>query len=153
MNKRGFTLVELVITILVIGVLAVTVTPRFLGSDAEDAIALRDRVLQFTRNMQLRAMQNVNDTSCVKISATTIAPPASHDCAQALSTSFDADQVISSAGTDYTFVTSDQNSDAFSQIQFNNLGQPTNIACAGTCRITVGSFAVCLEQEGAVYAC
>lgn len=153
MKKRGFTLVELIITILVIGVLAVTVTPRFLGSDLEEAISLRDRVLQFTRNMQLRAMQNVNDPSCVKITATAVAPPASHDCSQALSTNFDADQVISSAGTDFSFVTTDENNATFSQIQFNNLGQPTNIACSGTCRISVGSFAVCLEQEGAIYAC
>lgn len=153
MKQSGFTLVELVITILVIGVLAVTVTPRFLGNDTEVAIVLRDRTLQFTRNMQLRAMQNVNDASCVKITPTTIAPPLSHDCTQALSVDFDTDQVISSDGTDYNFVTSDQNGDAFAQIQFNNVGQPTNIACMGICRITVDAFAVCLEQEGAIYAC
>ena len=62
MKKLGFTLVELIITILVIGVLAATVAPRFLGNDSEEATALRDRTLQVVRNVQLRAMQNVNDT-------------------------------------------------------------------------------------------
>ena len=74
MKKLGFTLVELIITILVIGVLAATVAPRFLGNDSEEATALRDRTLQVVRNVQLRAMQNVNDTSCVKITPSTIAP-------------------------------------------------------------------------------
>ncbi|MBC6986534.1 prepilin-type N-terminal cleavage/methylation domain-containing protein, partial [Alteromonas sp. BZK5] len=63
MKKTGFTLVELIITILVIGVLAVTAAPRFLGNDTEEAIALRDRTLQVVRNMQFRAMQNVQNTS------------------------------------------------------------------------------------------
>ena len=117
-KKTGFTLVELIITILVIGVLAVTAAPRFLGNDTEEAIALRDRTLQVVRNMQFRAMQNVQDTSCVKITATIIAPPAGHDCTNALSTAFDADQVVDASSTDFTFQTADENGDSFSQIQF-----------------------------------
>ena len=112
MKKTGFTLVELIITILVIGVLAVTAAPRFLGNDTEEAIALRDRTLQVVRNMQFRAMQNVQDTSCVKITATIIAPPAGHDCANALSTAFDADQVVDASSTDFTFQTADENGDS-----------------------------------------
>ncbi len=152
-KKNGFTLVELIITILVIGVLAVTAAPRFLGSDTEEAIALRDRTLQLVRNMQLRAMQNVQDTSCVKISALIIAPPAGHDCANALSTAFDSDQVVNASSTDFTFQTADENGDSFSQIQFDGFGRPRNIACATTCKIQISTFAMCLQNEGAIYAC
>ena len=152
-QKNGFTLVELIITILVIGVLAVTAAPRFLGSDTEEAIALRDRTLQLVRNMQLRAMQNVQDTSCVKITNTVIAPPAGHDCANALSTAFDDDQVINASNTDFTFQTEDENGNSFSQIQFDGFGRPRNIACSTDCKIQISTFAMCLQSEGAVYAC
>ena len=152
-KKNGFTLVELIITILVIGVLAVTAAPRFLGSDTEEAIALRDRTLQLVRNMQLRAMQNVQDTSCVKITSTAIAPPAGHDCANALSTAFDADQVVNAASTDFTFQTADENGDSFSQIQFDGFGRPSNIACSTKCKIQISTFTMCLQSEGAIYAC
>ena len=153
MKKTGFTLVELIITILVIGVLAVTAAPRFLGNDTEEAIALRDRTLQLVRNMQLRAMQNVQDTSCVKIASTVIAPPAEHDCANALSTVFDDDQVINASNTDFTFQTEDENGNSFSQIQFDGFGRPRNIACSTDCKIQISTFAMCLQSEGAVYAC
>lgn len=138
---------------MVIGVLAVTAAPRFLGNDTEEAIALRDRTLQVVRNMQFRAMQNVQDTSCVKITATIIAPPAGHDCTNALSTAFDADQVVDASSTDFTFQTADENGDSFSQIQFDGFGRPRNIACSTNCRIQISTFAMCLQSEGAVYAC
>ncbi|APD88032.1 agglutinin biogenesis protein MshC [Alteromonas sp. Mex14] len=153
MKKNGFTLVELIITILVIGVLAVTAAPRFLGNDTEEAIALRDRTLQLVRNMQLRAMQNVQDSSCVKITSTVIAPPAGHDCANALSTAFDDDQVVNASSTDFNFQTADENGDSFSQIQFDGFGRPSNIACSTNCKIQIGTFTMCLQSEGAIYAC
>ena len=153
MKKTGFTLVELIITILVIGVLAVTAAPRFLGDDTEEAIALRDQALQVVRNIQLRAMQNFQDTSCVKITATIIAPPAGHDCSNSLSTTFDADQVVNASSTGITFQTADENGDSFSQIQFDGFGRPRNISCFTACTIQINAFAVCLQSEGAVYAC
>ncbi|MDO6566696.1 type II secretion system protein [Alteromonas sp. 1_MG-2023] len=153
MKDRGFTLVELIITIIVIGVLAITAAPRFLGSDTEDAISLRDRTLQFVRNMQFRAMQNTLDTSCVKITATAIAPPALHNCANSLSLSFDDDQVIQTTGTDVLFQATDSNGNTFSEIRFDGWGRPSNIVCATTCRIQASTFAVCLSGEGAIYAC
>ena len=121
MKKLGFTLVELIITILVIGVLAATVAPRFLGNDSEEATALRDRTLHVVRNIQLRAMQNVNDTSCVKITPSTIAPPAGHDCINPISTAFDSDQVVN-APSGFSFQTADESNAAFTQIQFDNMG-------------------------------
>ena len=63
-KKNGFTLVELIITILVIGVLAVTAAPRFLGNDTEEAIALRDRTLQFVRNMLCENIRVNYCTAC-----------------------------------------------------------------------------------------
>jgi MSHA pilin protein MshC len=150
---RGFTLVELIITIIIIGVLATTIAPKFLGSDDEDAISLRDRALQFMRNMQLRAMHNVQDTSCVKITADLVAPPAGHLCTNSISSNFDDDQVISSTEAGLTFQALDANGAPFSFIQFDGLGRPANLVCTTPCTLSVGQASACISHDGAIYAC
>ena len=80
-------------------------------------------------------------------------PPAEHDCANALSTVFDDDQVINASNTDFTFQTEDENGNSFSQIQFDGFGRPRNIACSTDCKIQISTFAMCLQSEGAIYAC
>jgi MSHA pilin protein MshC len=150
---RGFTLVELIITIIVIGVLATTVAPKFLGSDDEDAISLRGRALQFMRNMQLRAMHNVQDASCVKITTNLMAPPAGHVCTNSVSSSFDDDQVISSSEAGLTFQTLDTNNAPFSFIQFDGLGRPANLVCTVPCTVSIGQASICVSHDGAIYAC
>ncbi|QIZ77916.1 type II secretion system protein [Ferrimonas lipolytica] len=52
---RGFTLIELVVTILLIAILAVTVAPRFFSSNAFDATITRDALIT-----QLRAAQQAS---------------------------------------------------------------------------------------------
>ncbi|TMP86179.1 type II secretion system protein [Pseudoalteromonas ruthenica] len=152
MNNRGFTLVELIITIILIGVLAVTAIPRFLGSNNEDVYTLRDRTLAMIRSIQLQAMHNLNSNNCVKITTTLVAPPANQNCANPISTAFDDYLVVDSTGTDITFTTTDNNGGSFNSLSFNHLGQP-DINCAKTCRVQVGNQAVCISGEGALYGC
>ncbi|MDY6982271.1 MAG: prepilin-type N-terminal cleavage/methylation domain-containing protein [Pseudomonadota bacterium] len=55
-DRRGFTLVELVVVIVVLGVLAVTVISRMLGSDSFDAAAARDQIVSLVRASQQKAL-------------------------------------------------------------------------------------------------
>lgn len=57
-NYRGFTLIELVLVIILIGVLAVTATPRFFTASGYEQIAARDQLIQLLRQAQLQTMNN-----------------------------------------------------------------------------------------------
>ncbi|WP_462157092.1 type II secretion system protein [Pseudoalteromonas sp. GB56] len=152
MNSRGFTLVELIITMVLIGVLAVTVVPRFIGSATEDAYMLRDRTIAMMRAIQLESMHNVNSSNCVKISSTLIAPPAGRDCANAASTAFDDYLVIDSSASGITFTTTNNQGVNFTSLAFDSWGKP-NIDCSATCKVAIANQAVCVSGEGLIYAC
>lgn len=55
-TSGGFTLIELVATIIVIGVLAVTVLPRFSDRSGVAEYALRDQLIALAQEAQQRAM-------------------------------------------------------------------------------------------------
>ncbi|QFU24643.1 type II secretion system GspH family protein [Shewanella eurypsychrophilus] len=57
-NNAGFTLVELVTTIMLIAILAVVVLPRLMTSSSYSAFTLRDEFISELRKAQLMAMNN-----------------------------------------------------------------------------------------------
>ncbi|RLV59038.1 type II secretion system protein [Parashewanella curva] len=67
-SKKGFTLVELIATMVLIGILAVSVAPKFFGPSSYNAYALRAELISYLRNIQLRAMNNTD--KCFRFSAT-----------------------------------------------------------------------------------
>ncbi|WP_338021859.1 type II secretion system protein [Aliidiomarina quisquiliarum] len=58
-NAMGFTLIELIIVIVVLGILAVTAVPRFMASDPSTEMAtVEARLMGLLRLQQQRAMQD-----------------------------------------------------------------------------------------------
>lgn len=56
----GFSLIELIIVILLIGVLAVTLLPRFVGKDGVSEFVARDQIVSLLQTVQIRAMQQTS---------------------------------------------------------------------------------------------
>ncbi|WP_165735286.1 type II secretion system protein [Pseudoalteromonas sp. C8] len=153
---RGFTLIELIITLVILGILSVTAVPKFLGSSTEDAYSYRNRTLNALRTVQLRAMQNTAMASChnLYITSTLIAPPTPDTCtggADANNTDHLVVQ-INTQRSDIAFSALDSNANIFTQISFDPLGK-SNQTCTTQCRIDVGLAGVCISGEGLIYAC
>ncbi|MCJ8349800.1 type II secretion system protein [Moritella sp.] len=55
-KKSGFTLIELVIVIILLGILAATAIPKFIGKDDFEGQVYRDQLLQLLKTVQQQAM-------------------------------------------------------------------------------------------------
>jgi MSHA pilin protein MshC len=62
-NQTGFTLVELVVVILIGGILAVTVLPKFFSVEDETLQGQRDQLLALTHQLQQQSMQDTANLS------------------------------------------------------------------------------------------
>jgi len=167
-SNLGFTLVELIITLVILGILSVTVIPKFFGPDLFDSYTARDQAMSALRTMQLRAMQNTNSDKCHQfiITADLIAPPSpidtDYECSHSdINTASAADNPsylvveLDSSRTDVTFTVNNANGASFSILKFDQLGK-TNLTCMGTadyCKITVGEVGICISDQGAIYGC
>ncbi|GIU08181.1 MSHA biogenesis protein MshC [Shewanella sp. c952] len=67
-RHAGFTLVELVTTIILIAILAVVVIPRLLTSSSYSAFTLQDEFISELRKVQIMAMNNQD--RCYRLSVT-----------------------------------------------------------------------------------
>lgn len=69
MSERGFTLVELVVIMIVVGILAVTVAPRFADKSVFESRGFRDETLSLLRFAQKSAIAQ-RRTVCVTVTST-----------------------------------------------------------------------------------
>lgn len=156
---RGFTLVELIITLVILGILSVTAVPKFLGNSTENAYSYRDRALAALRTIQLRAMHNTAMASAkachmLYVSPTLIAGPTPGTCSGGADTNNSKHLVvqINTQSSDVVFNALDSNNNVFTQVSFDPLGK-TDLNCTAQCRIEVGVAAICISDEGLIYAC
>lgn len=146
-SVSGFTLLELIITILLIAILSAFAIPRLLGTPAYSARSLADQLTSHLQQAQVQALNHRSGSYCVGFTPTTYGLP--NNCAVGLANS-DEHFALPRATTVRLGGAS-----SF-QVNFNFLGQPVGANCNGGCQIQVNASErvnVCIEREGYVHIC
>jgi MSHA pilin protein MshC len=68
--SKGFTLVELIITIILIAILATTVAPKFFTTESYQEYSYRADIINKLRAIQLIAMQQTSGSKCNQVAIT-----------------------------------------------------------------------------------
>ncbi|WP_026376634.1 prepilin-type N-terminal cleavage/methylation domain-containing protein [Aestuariibacter salexigens] len=176
LNARGFTLIEVVVVLALLGALAVFAASRFLGTAGFAEYAYQVRAVSALRAMQQRAMQDSRPSYCFQINFIPSAsgnpafgPPsvdyapgnAAATCATSIDFSgpeylrTDSDEMT---GDDITLDIINGGNTNQTLIGFDTLGRPFTDegACASGCRITISNeltATVCVESQGYIHAC
>ncbi|WP_157981157.1 pilus assembly FimT family protein [Aliidiomarina haloalkalitolerans] len=153
-QQQGFTLTELIIVIVVLGILSVFAAPRFFGTSGVDEAALESRVISMLRLQQQRAMQD-SASPCfgaVFTAATGRVEP--YDCGATV----DPVRIIELPSA-LTLATISVPAGLESAIRFNSLGCPVSVvhetteqAC-GSARIQLTitgatTRQICIQSQG-----
>jgi len=152
----GFTLIELIIVIVVIGILAVSVVPRFMGnSGATEMATIEARLLGLLRLQQQRSMQDTAsccygvDKDANKVSSVT-APGVG------LAAEFERDIALDLVSVTFTRMLT---STVMTEFYFNSKGCPVSVG-GGICgasaiEITLSagteSRSVCVQAQGYIH--
>lgn len=143
---RGFSLIELIIVVVLLGVISVTALPRWFASSDIKEITIQDQLISILRLDQTQAMQNTATTVTFQLS-------------QATSQLLDANSTLQIQ----LFDTKAGGGNALSDFRFNAMGQPLIDNGSGTfvqanngLRIEILGTAdrkVCIESEGYIRPC
>jgi MSHA pilin protein MshC len=152
--QLGFTLVELVTTIILIGILAVAVLPRLSSDSSFSAYSLRNEFISELRLVQLQAMQNTDQCYQIDVSATgyTLRHFSGRTTANICISQVRAEQAKAFSGGAHIALASTA-SQVFS-ITFDSLGRIISPLCSGHCFNAVAdeTLAIAVESEGYIYA-
>ncbi len=175
--QSGFTLVELVIIIVLLGVLSVVAISRFDDGKGYNEFLLQKRLLSALRHVQMQAMQDTRDGYCHRLnfnyspSSLNFGPPVATLASASASASCQSGIDFSAAShlrtdngeisaMEVTMSGYDGNATAPVYIGFNNVGKPLTpgalCASGSGCRISFAgksTASVCVNSQGFIYEC
>ena len=114
--SQGFTVVELVVTIVVIGVLAAVALPRFIGRDSFDARGFHDKAAAIVRLAQKTAVAWRRDIF-VCVTATQVSAGTAAGCATPLTNPVNGGSAVEAAPAGVTMTAA--------SFSFDRLGRPS----------------------------
>ncbi|MCS6210843.1 type II secretion system protein [Shewanella baltica] len=154
-KQAGFTLVELVTTIILISILAVVVLPRLFTQSSYSAYSLRNEFISELRQVQQKALNNTDRCFRVTVSGTgyQVSQFSARNGAVCSGTALSPNPLYSQAfqgGAQLVLVST--NSSNFS-LDFDIDGS-TSLACNGPCINVIANDTVMINisSEGYIYA-
>ncbi len=165
---HGFTTIELVTVIIIVGILAVNILPRFGGTASYEAHSHRAQLISALRLTQQRAMQqtDTSDGYCHQLifdNSSTVSRygvPNRLDCDITTFTGWEPDATGFEVEQKYQVSFGIHGKNNPSAITFDSMGRPTSHAtigndCAGGCIINVQSsvetLKIQIESEGYIH--
>ncbi|WP_232314331.1 type II secretion system protein [Grimontia marina] len=154
LRKRGFTLIELITVLVILGIISVFAIPRLSGSEAFSVTSARDTGLSVARQVQLRAMQQENPSSACN---------AMYVAASRMGGSSDSACGFGDYRSDVVDLSDSQvRISPVQTIYFDLLGRPVNAVGSRLCTSERCEFtfsqggteaSICLNSEGYFHAC
>ena len=147
-RHSGFTLVELIVVLVLIGVLAVSLVPRFFDGSGTSEYLYRDQALNLLRRVQMQAMQC---TSCPAVGIRVLSDRI-----------FSGSNSCINDATHLCIAERDRSSITLSktgfnlQLSFDGNGRPLGNCNNSGCTVTVQgavSLPICIEAEGYIHPC
>ncbi|AQS40413.1 prepilin-type N-terminal cleavage/methylation domain-containing protein [Shewanella psychrophila] len=147
-KNAGFTLVELVTTIMLIAILSVVVLPRLMTSSSYSAFTLRDEFISELRKAQLLAMNNQDRCYRVDVDADGY-QLRRFDNNTCTGTSRTEAQQVFSGGASLTRASDDNNT---FNVSFNIAGI-SSMGCSGPCINIIAdeTLAINIESQGYIH--
>ena len=154
-KQAGFTLVELVTTIILISILAVVVLPRLFTQSSYSAYSLRNEFISELRQVQQKALNNTDRCFRVTVSGTgyQVSQFSARNGAACSGTALSPNPLYSQAFQGSAqLVLMSNNSSNFS-LDFNINGRPS-LACNGPCINVIANDTVMINVSsgGYIYA-
>jgi MSHA pilin protein MshC len=157
-QHNGFTLVEVIVVIILVGILAATAANKFTGSDTFEAYSFRTSLISALRLTQQRAMQQTNtaDGYChqIVIEAKRYGVPNRISCTTTFPSGWTPDKTgidLTSSNYSVTFAIASGGN----VVGFDSMGRPQN-NCSGGCVLNISSSVetvqIAIESEGYIHA-
>ncbi|MDX1303796.1 prepilin-type N-terminal cleavage/methylation domain-containing protein [Photobacterium sp.] len=159
-RQQGFTLVELIVVIILLGILGVTATSRLMGKSSFTAHIARDQAISIARQIQIIAMQTDGTlNACQRLVVTNVSDEENSRFGRPAACSSNDDlfsDVLRGKQAEVTFAT------PVIDIYFNLLGRPVDAdgkricTTSSGCKVTVRSrngetASLCINSEGFIH--
>jgi MSHA pilin protein MshC len=151
-TNKGFTIIELVLVIVLLGVLSVTVVPKLFGSNGFEEYVYQAEVIATLRSIQLRAMQqtSIGSNECHTVIITSNLLTVDDNCVA------NSENSVGDALSKLSVEIETNHSVTFSpdmSFSFDDMGRP--LSCSDECIITLvgnDNIRVTIESEGFIHA-
>lgn len=175
-HSYGFTLIELIIVVILLGIISVTALPRFTGKSGAEETTTQDQMISVLRRMQNQAMQQTSAAFChqLLLTQTQLGAPNINPCDAVpantqLTTAANPDSGLQfrlNANSGIGLRVFNHTNPASGTVQtlpfsfrFNSLGQAVDNSRArfqNGLQIQIAgavTYSVCIESEGYIHPC